>query len=258
LKKVVDKINKTNENDVMETLLKRVKPNHKTDPSGSRLYMIEGMEFPLPSVSTVLAATEDHHKTSRINAWKQKTLDEHGVDGELMIASHAIRGTRIHELIESYYCGGRTTINPDSTVKPWWDVLQPVLDEFKPELLESALHHPIAYFAGTVDFVGYYQDQLVVLDWKTKSRPQQRKWLGDHAIQLAAYASCLNRLYGLGITTGIVVASSPDAECQIFDFDLIHSFKAWMRRLIWFYQSSQLEARSSALSSLRTHYSQFF
>jgi PD-(D/E)XK nuclease superfamily protein len=68
--------------------------------------------------------------------------------------------------------------------------------EVRPIMLERVLFSPTEAFIGTVDFIGYVDDELVVGDWKTSKRLYVENWL-----QEAAYVHAYQEEFGKLIHT---------------------------------------------------------
>ena len=50
--------------------------------------------------------------------------------------------------------------------------------------------------AGTADLIAEYDGELAIIDYKTKTSPQNEAWLHDHFLQLTAYSLMLEELTG--------------------------------------------------------------
>lgn len=91
--------------------------------------------------------------------------------------------------------------NYDEDTKCNLNLLKEFITEHKirPILVEQTLWSEYGY-AGTTDFVGYVDDELMLLDWKTGNGIYPDYWL-----QLSAYVWALNELTGIKIDkVGIV------------------------------------------------------
>jgi len=106
-------------------------------------------------------------------------------------------GTSIHKLIELTLDGKAIDL---SNYDEETNVTMKLFDDFttdhdvKPKLLEQHLWLDLSKdyrYAGTVDFVGYVDGKLMILDWKTSKAIYDDYWL-----QLAAYIVALEALTG--------------------------------------------------------------
>jgi len=106
-------------------------------------------------------------------------------------------GTLIHKLIQVTLKGETVDLSnydeeANVTMKLFDDFLTE--HEIKPKLLEQHLWLELSKeyrYAGTVDFVGYVDGKLMILDWKTSKAIYDDMWL-----QLAAYIVALEAQTG--------------------------------------------------------------
>ncbi len=68
--------------------------------SGSRVYNVNGEN--LPSVTTILKATESEDKKESLKRWRLKIGDD---EAERILKESSARGTRMHKHLEEYLIG---------------------------------------------------------------------------------------------------------------------------------------------------------
>lgn len=157
---------------------------------------------------------------------------------------HFVFGTGVHLIPQTYFEGG----DPVETFKMYWRSIDPdkvqwnrytyeeqgkMGEEFarkwlkshakhyKPKYVEEPIEFSIAgvTFTGTPDFVGYYKDQAVIVDWKTtanayspnKALVDSQLWLYREGVKQAhgfeadalVYAPFIK--YGAVVQTPIVI-----------------------------------------------------
>ena len=199
----------------------------------------------LPSVTTILRATEDEKAKDRLRKWQHKQDKIHGVEQSKLNGDNYLKkGTEIHEAIMHQFQNG---VEPAET---WmhegneqrWKHLQPFLKSIKIMECERFVWHNSGY-AGTADLVAIIDDQPTLLDWKTSDRIKKRQWLDEAFIQTAAYAKAWN-FSGLpaqdsppylnAITQLAVIVISPE-KLQIFTEDNVKKYEElWDERLLKF------------------------
>jgi len=204
---------------------------------GERLYDIG--EEKLPSVTTILSATQSAEKQASLAAWRERV----GKDQATRITDQAAaRGTTMHHIIESYLTGqnhldltdmGQNAHTmADQIIK---NGLQDRLKEFWG--LEVTLYYPGLY-AGATDVVGIYDGAESIVDFKQSNRPKRREWIEDYKLQLAAYALAHNEVYGTNIQKGANLICTKDNYYQefIFDGDEFRQAKfEWLKRVDQYY-----------------------
>ena len=204
---------------------------------GERLYDIG--EEKLPSVTTILSATQSAEKQASLAAWRDRV----GKDQATRITDQAAaRGTTMHHIIESYLTGqnhldltdmGQNAHTmADQIIK---NGLQDRLKEFWG--LEVTLYYPGLY-AGATDVVGIYEGAESIVDFKQSNRPKRREWIEDYKLQLAAYALAHNEVYGTNIQKGANLICTKDNYYQefIFDGDEFRQAKfEWLKRVDQYY-----------------------
>ena len=199
----------------------------------------------LPSVTTILEATEDETNKERLRKWQHKQdqllgLEKSKTNGE----NYLKRGTEIHEAIKYKF---HHNVEP---AKTWvhegneqrWKHLQPFLKSITIIECEREVWHSSGY-AGTADLIAIIDNHPTLLDWKTSDRIKKRQWLDEAFIQTAAYAKAWN-FSGLPaqdsppylneITQLAVIVISAE-KLQIFTEDNIKKYEElWDERLLKF------------------------
>jgi genome maintenance exonuclease 1 len=82
--------------------------------------------------------------------------------------------------------------------------------------MEQSLYCP-GLFSGTTDLVGVYDNQPAICDHKQTNKPKKAEWVEDYYLQLAAYATAHNEVYGTNIKRGVIFMCSRDLQYQQFD-----------------------------------------
>lgn len=193
----------------------------------------------LPSVTTILAATQSEEKKASLAAWAARV----GQDQATRIKDQAAsRGTVMHHILEGWI---KDKPHVDLTdlgqqaekmaYQIWKDGLRGRLNEYFG--LEVTLWYPGLY-AGATDVVGIYDNEESIVDFKQSNKPKRREWIEDYKLQLAAYALAHNEVYGTNINKGVNLICTKDNYFQEFIFEGNEFRQAkfdWLRRVDQYY-----------------------
>ena len=185
--------------------------------NGKRHYDV-GTEEKLPSVTTILSATQSDEKKESLARWKQK-VGENKADE--IRDSAAERGTIMHRIIEGHLLGQRhadlSDLGQNAGV-----MAQKIIDEgLKGHMdeiwgSEITIYYP-GLFAGATDLAGIYEGRESIIDFKQSNKLKRREWIEDYFIQLAAYALGHNYVYNTSIQSGTILMCTKDNIFQRFD-----------------------------------------
>ena len=185
--------------------------------SGSRHYDI-GQEK-LPSVTTILAATQSEEKQQSLQRWKDRV----GLDAADQIKNEAAnRGTAMHAYLEDHLSGKQridlTPIGQEARTMAQMIVDQGLKDLNEIWGSEVTVHYPGLY-AGATDVAGIYNSAESIIDFKQSNKPKRREWISDYFTQLGAYAMAHNHVYGTKINQGVILMCTKDNLFQKFIVD---------------------------------------
>jgi hypothetical protein len=184
--------------------------------SGSRMYAVN--QEKLPSVTSILQATQSEEKKASLANWKARV----GVAEANRIKNDASnRGTSMHSFLEKYLLGQlnlELLEKDDDKSKKMADVI--IEQGIKNKLSEiygseATIYYPGKY-AGTCDAVGVYEGQETIIDFKQSNKPKKEEWIEDYYLQLGAYSLAHNFVYNSKITQGIVLLCTVDNLFQDF------------------------------------------
>jgi len=184
---------------------------------GSRHYDL-GKEK-LPSVTTILSATQSAEKIASLAKWKERVGS---IEADKIRDSAALRGTAMHAFLEDYLIGKeRVDLTPVGQAARIMG--QRIVDRGLADLeevwgSEVTLYYPGLY-AGATDLAGIYDGQESICDFKQSNKPKQKEWIGDYFTQLAAYAMAHNYVYNTKITQGVILMCTKDNLFQKFSVD---------------------------------------
>ena len=185
--------------------------------NGKRHYDV-GTEEKLPSVTTILSATQSDEKKESLAKWKQK-VGENKADE--IRDSAAERGTIMHRIIEGHLLGQRHADLSDLGQNAGI-MAQKIIDEGLEGRMdeiwgsEITIYYP-GLFAGATDLAGIYEGRESIIDFKQSNKLKRKEWIEDYFIQLAAYALGHNYVYNTSIQSGIILMCTKDNIFQRFD-----------------------------------------
>jgi len=174
-------------------------------------------EEKLPSVTTILQATQSIEKKAILAKWKQKVGE---TKAESIKNEAGNRGTIMHRIIEGYITGeghadlsdmGQAAGTMAQTI--FKEGLKGRMDEVWGS--EITLYYPGLY-AGATDLVGIYEGEEAIIDFKQSNKPKRREWIEDYFTQMAAYAMAHNHVYNTQIQSGVILMCTPGNYFQKF------------------------------------------
>ena len=204
---------------------------------GSRHYDINDTK--LPSVTTIISATQSEEKRQSLAAWRQR-VGAQGADRIRDVA--ALRGTAMHTFLEAYVRGtghkDLTSIGKEAEPMAQKIINQGLsgLDEIWGS--EVTLYYPDLY-AGATDLVGIYNGRESIIDFKQTNKPKRREWIDDYFVQLGAYAMAHNFIYETKIQSGVVLMCSKDGLFQKFessDKEFVHYQHEFLKKVDQYYR----------------------
>ncbi len=202
----------------------------------------------LPSVTTIIENMRPPEEKLRLQKWRDKNST---------VKQTAIkeRGTFLHQQIENYFRSGYLpkVLNVDPTQyeqenpQNYWQQICRTLKGHKTENLilgnnrpaiEYITYHPELKYAGTFDWLGYWNGELTLIDFKTTRKHKQQKYLKDQKLQLAAYRIAIEFQFNLKISQAASIYFLPN-QSQIFylsNSELEEYSLRWQQIITEFYQ----------------------
>ena len=181
---------------------------------GKRKYEVGGER--LPSVTTILKNTQDASKAESLARWKAKVGE---VEAERIKNTAATRGTAMHTYLEHYIKGGNV-LDLTDLGREASSMAKTIIEKGFPDMeevwgVECTLFYPGLY-AGQTDMCGIYQGRESIIDFKQSNKPKRTEWIEDYKLQLAAYATAHDCIFGTSIEQGVILMCTPDNFFQRF------------------------------------------
>jgi len=188
----------------------------KSMVNGSRMYAVN--QEKLPSVTSILQATQSEEKKASLANWKARvgTVEANRIKNDA-----SSRGTSMHAFLEKYLLGQlnlELLEEQDNKSKKMADeIIEQGIKNKLSEIwgTEATLYYPGKY-AGTCDACGVYEGQETIIDFKQSNKPKKEEWIEDYYLQLGAYSLAHNIVYNSRITQGIVLLCTVDNLFQDF------------------------------------------
>jgi len=215
--------------------------------NGERVYSINNEK--LPSVTTILQATESEEKRAILDAWKKRVGAE---NADKIRDTAATRGSILHRIVENYITDTKHLDLTDmgQHAHKMADILiESAIDERLSEVwgVEPYLAYQ-GLFAGQTDLIGIHDGKITVCDHKNANKPKKKEWLHDsYRIQLAAYATAHNQVYGTSIQSGTILMCTKDNYFQKFTVSGPEFQKymwEWLKRVDLFYEKRNKLAKN--------------
>ena len=195
----------------------------------------------LPSVTTILAATQSEEKKASLEAWRQRLGAE---AADKVKDDAAARGTVMHHIIESWLTdqGHLDLTDTGQQAHTMADlIIKKGLENRLTEIygVEPTVFHSGMGYAGATDFIGVHDGELIIGDFKQSNKPKRREWIEDYKLQMAAYALAFQDMFNIPIGKAINFICTKDFYYQEFGFDGEEFRQAkytWMKKVEQYYK----------------------
>ena len=208
---------------------------------GKRHYEINGIEK-LPSVTTILKATEPDEKRESLQAWRDRVGE---AEATRIVDSAGARGTAMHKILEKYIIE-EGYLDLTNVGKEAHNMAMQVIQNGLSNVTEfygseCTLYYPGLY-AGQTDLIATHKGDMAVIDFKQTNKPKKREWIEDYCLQLAAYGMAHDFIYKTAITKAVIMMCSKDNFYQEFVIagEEYRKYKhQWLERVNKYYEQIQ-------------------
>ena len=170
----------------------------------------------LPSVTTILSATQSAEKQASLAKWKAKVGE---IEAERVKNTAGARGTKMHSILEGYILE-ENVLDLTETGGEAHRMANTIINQGFPDLNEIwGSEVTVAYpglYAGASDLVGIYQGRDSIIDFKQSNKPKRAEWIEDYKLQGAAYAAAHDYMFGTNIEQTVILMCTPDCFFQRF------------------------------------------
>ena len=141
--------------------------------NGKRHYNIDNKEK-LPSVTTILSATQSADKQASLAAWRERVGD---AEATRIVDTAGARGTAMHKILEKYILKDGyidlTTVGRQAHNMAIKVIEQGLCNVSEYYGLEATLYYPGLY-AGATDLVARHKGEMAICDFKQTNKPKKR------------------------------------------------------------------------------------
>jgi genome maintenance exonuclease 1 len=186
--------------------------------NGSRHYNLDGSN--LPSVTSILKATQSKEDKAAIFAWKERVGHK---EAERIKNEASSRGSSMHSYIEQFLLGKFNLDLLDEENKSKKMAVEIIDNGLKNKLTEiwgaeATVYYPGKY-AGTADCIGVYEGKETILDFKQSNKPKKEEYIEDYFLQIGAYSLAHNTVHNSKITQGAILVCTVDRLFQDFKIE---------------------------------------
>ena len=200
----------------------------------------------LPSVTTIIQATQSEEKQKSLAAWRARIGE---AAAEKVKDDAAARGTAMHKILEKYILGDGymdlTTVGQEAHNMAKRVIEQGLCNVHEYYGIECTLFYPGLY-AGQTDLVGLHKEEPAIIDFKQTNKPKKREWIEDYCLQLAAYGMAHDYMHKTSINKGVIMMCSKDNYYQEFVIEGSEYKKykyKWLERVNTFYDTRTTDER---------------
>jgi len=195
----------------------------------------------LPSVTTILAATQSEEKKASLEAWRQRLG---AAAADKVKDDAAARGTVMHHIIESWLTdqGHLDLTEVGQQAHTMANIIiEKGLDKRLTELygVEPTVFHSGIGYAGATDFIGIHDGELIIGDFKQSNKPKRREWIKEYKLQMAAYALAFQDMFNIHVGKAVNFICTKDFYYQEFGFEGEEFRQAkytWMKKVDQYYK----------------------
>ena len=206
---------------------------------GERIYEVDNEK--LPSVTTILGATQSDEKRESLAKWIAK---KGKTEADRVKNEAAARGSAMHSILERHILGNNV-LDLTDVGQEAHRMAKVVIEKGFPNLdevwgSEVVLSYPGLY-AGQTDLVGIYQGRESIIDFKQSNKPKREEWIEDYYYQIAAYSLAHKKQYG-EIVQGMILVCTKDLFFQKFmmNEEMLAEYEdKWFTRVEDYYERSK-------------------
>lgn len=215
-------------------------------PSG-RVYDTPSGYF--PSITTVLGATAN-------KAWLQRWIESVGEEEANRIKEAAAeRGTILHNYLERLYEEYESPTKEQARsfiASSGLNDEKPFIKKMTVELIKHLLANNFRSvsqefvvwdddlkIAGRCDGVGYWNGNLVVIDYKTSRKKKSISQIKDYYLQATFYCVAHNKMFAEKVNSFIILMAVEDGSSVVFTGNPVHYLPELKHRIKGFYDQKK-------------------
>ena len=145
----------------------------RTTIDGKRHYDIENGKWKLPSVTTILSATQSAEKRESLQRWREREGEENATR---IVEQSGARGTAMHKILEKYIIEegylDQTEVGQQAHNMALQVIQKGLCNVSEYYGSEATLYYPGLY-AGQTDLVGLHKNEMAIITVKQKNKPKK-------------------------------------------------------------------------------------
>lgn len=202
---------------------------NKVEIDGRRYYLAPSNNA-YESATTWLGRIGDK---SFLDDWR-KRVGEKEADRQSRGSAH--RGSKVHEMIETYFLENRRTDHLKEYYEAYSDIVRGMMPWLKKIsevwAIEKNLYSDTLKLAGTVDCVGIYNGVPSIIDFKTSTKYKRKSWIKNYFFQATLYSLMIEELTGIKIQQLVIIIGINEDNSQVFTAQRKDFFKELKEELI--------------------------
>ena len=166
----------------------------------------------LPSVTTILAATQSDEKRESLQKWKDRVGS---TEADNIKNTAATRGTAMHSYLEAHL-NGQGLLDLSDLGQVAGSMAKTIIDKGFGDLheiwgSEVVLHYPGLY-AGATDLCGVYQGRDSIVDFKQSNKPKKEEWIESYFLQSTVYSMMFEWTYKIAVPRIAIIITVDDEK----------------------------------------------
>lgn len=181
---------------------------NQVQSNSGRFYQSPKTNLWYPSVTTVTG----YASKAFFDEWRKKP------ENQLKSKSATFIGEELHTIVERYIKNEKDlylnksliSINLFEGIREYLSRIDNIT------LQEKSLYSDYLKMAGRVDCVGYYEDELSIIDFKTASKSKKEDWILNYFEQATCYSLMYEELFKIPVKQIVIMITTMEGEIQIF------------------------------------------
>jgi genome maintenance exonuclease 1 len=197
----------------------------------------------IPSVTTILSATQSKDKQDSLDRWRERVGYQ---EAQRITTQAATRETEMHYVLENYIDGkGYLNLSEDGALARM--MAHEIVNNLEKLKIVYGNEVNLAYkdlWAGATDVVGLYDEQPTIIDFKQSNKLKREDYVEDYYYQISAYSLAHKEQYG-PITQGLICICTKDKVYQEFKMneDKLKKYEdKWLERVDKYYKTKATSA----------------
>lgn len=203
----------------------------ETAKNGKRVYLTPAGNR-VPSVTTVLSGTKD---MSFLKEWRKRVGN---AEADMIVKRSINYGNTVHKNLEDYIMEGKEPTGNIFALHMTRQIIKKGLSKVSEIWGCEVPLFAEGLYAGTCDAVGLHENVPAIIDFKNARSQRKEEWIGDHKLQVVAYAMAHNEMHNTNIRKGVIMLAAQTGQYQewiVEGDDFEKASEDWAKRLEQYY-----------------------